>query len=509
MKKTYLFGIDIGSSYTKISVYDTAGNLLGSASCDTGPSQPSPGVAEYDPDMLLRAVYDGIKELLEKTQISPGEVAAICLDGMQSGTVGLDDEGKPTMPFSNTLDTRFSPYLNQVLDQHHDQIRFQTGSGQPTIAPKILWLRSEYPEIYKRTRKFATISGYLLSQIAGLSVDEVFIDITYLWVTGLSNTRQYSWSESLCQALDIPTEILPRIVMPTDIIGSVCAQAAKACGLLQGTPIVAGSSDQIAGFTGAGVTKPGRLADNAGTYPIISLCTDSFKPDMDNRMAEVLPSAVSGLWNPTSYIIGGGLTHRWFKETFAISPTKENRNIFQMLDEKASYLQPGSDKLFFIPHLGGRACPNNTDYRGSWFGFTWSHKQEHFYRAILEAIAYDQYLMYAALMESYPDIQVKEVVAYGGGSKSPLWNQIKADVMGLPYVCLARDDVSALGNAILAGYALGIFDDLTKTSERFIHRSERYEPDPEAHRQYQQYSAYYQSLLEHTEPAFADLSYLR
>jgi xylulokinase len=428
---------------------------------------------------------------------------------MQSGTVGLDLEGRPTMPYSSTLDTRFSPYLNQILEQYHDQIRIKTGSGQPTIAPKILWLQAEYPEIYNRTRKFVTISGYLLAQLAGLSVDDVFIDITYLWVTGLSDTQQYSWSESLCQALEIPTEKLPRIVMPTDIMGGICEQAAGECGLLQGTPIVAGSSDQIAGFTGAGITKPGRMGDNAGTYPIISLCTDSFKPDLNNRMAEVLPSAVSGLWNPTSYIIGGGLTHHWFQDSFAIHPEKDSKKIYQMLDEKADHLPPGSDKLFFIPHLGGRACPNNTNFRGSWFGFTWSHKQEHFYRAILESIAYDQYLMYKALMESYPDIQVKEVIAYGGGSQSPLWNQIKANVMGLPYVCLARDDVSAVGNAILAGYALGIFDDLTKTSEKFIQRSERYEPDPEAHQQYQQYAAFYQSLLQYTEPAYADLAALK
>ncbi len=508
MKKNYLIGIDIGSSYTKVSVYDTTGNVLGTARRDTHPSQPSLGVAEYDLKLILRAVFDCINELLEKANIPPDDVAAICLDGMQSGTVGLDSVGQPTMPFSSTLDTRFSPYLNRVLDQHHDQIRLKTGSGQPTIAPKILWLQAEFPEVYKRTRKFVTISGYLHAQLAGLSVDDVFIDITYLWATGLSDTQQYSWSEALCNALDIPIDKLPRIVMPTDIVGSVCAQAAKESGLLQGTPIVAGSSDQIAGFTGAGITKPGRMADNAGTYPTISLCTDSFKPDMRNRMAEVLPSAVSGLWNPTSYIIGGGLTHHWFQEVFAHTTKQDSKDIYKMLDEKAGQLLPGSEKLFFIPHLGGRACPNNTNLRGSWFGFTWSHGQEHFYRAILEAIAYDQYLMYQALMESYPDMKVKEVIAYGGGSQSPLWNQIKADVMGLPYVCLARDDVSALGNAILAGYAMGIFDDLTETSERFIQRSARYEPDPKAHQQYQQYVAYYQSLLKQTEPAFADLAAL-
>ncbi len=112
-------------------------------------------------------------------------------------------------------------------------------------------------------------------------------------------------------------------------------------------------------------------------------------------------------------------------------------------------------------------------------------------------------------MDSYPETKVEEVVAYGGGSKSALWNQIKANVLGLPYVCLARDDVSALGNALLAGYALGIFDDLTHTSERFIQRSTRYEPDPEAHQQYQPYIAYYRSLLAQTEPAFAELAALK
>ena len=136
MKKNYLFGIDIGSSYTKVSVYDTAGNMLGAAKRDTHPSQPSPGVAEYDPDEILEAIYDCITDLLEKTNISPRDVAAICLDGMQSGTVGLDDEGNPTMPFSNTLDTRFSPYLNQVLDQHHDQIAAKPVPGNQPLPPK-------------------------------------------------------------------------------------------------------------------------------------------------------------------------------------------------------------------------------------------------------------------------------------------------------------------------------------------------------------------------------------
>jgi len=512
VKQNYLIGIDIGSSYTKVSAYDTAGNMIGAAKRDTHPSQPAPGVAEYDAELILKAVYDCISQIITETGISPSEIAALCLDGMQSGMVGLDKDCQPTMPYSNTLDLRYFPYLDSILENHMPSILEKTGAGQPTLAAKINWLQKEFLEIYQRSEKFVTISGYLLAQLAGLSIGDVFIDVTYLWATGLSDTQQYRWSEGLCQVMGIPSEKLPRIVMPTDIVGKVTAEAAALCGIMPGTPIVAGMSDQVAGFIGAGLTSPGRMVDNAGTYPVISFCTDSFIPDILNNVAVVLPSVVEGFWNPTAYISGGGLTHHWFADTFAhadaVSAQANGQNIYHVLDGKAGKLPPGSEKLFFIPHLGGRACPQNLSYRGSWFGFTWSHDREHFYRAILESIAYDQYLMYQAMLESYPDTKVEEVVAYGGGSQSSLWNQIKADVMGLPYVCLARDDISALGNVITAGFALGIFDDLTKTSEHFIQRAARYEPDPAAHQQYRQYVEYYRSLLEQSEPAFADLAAL-
>ena len=513
MKKEYLIGIDVGSSFTKSSIYDTGGSSLGATKRDTHPTQPNAGVAEYDPETILQAVLESLRELVDKTSISPGDVAAICLDGMQSGALGVGADGDPTTPYTTTLDQRFTPYLNSVLDQHHDLIRSQTGSGQPTIAPKIMWIRNEFPDVYKRTSKFTTISSYLLAKLAGLSTEEIFIDITYLWVTGLSSTQQYTWSQDLCRVMNIPMEKLPRIVKSSDIIGRLSPVMAEVAGLTAGTPIVAGMADQVAGFIGAGITQPNRMADNAGTYPVIALCTDSFKPDMKNRMAEVLPSPIPGYWNPVSYIIGGGLTHHWFQETFALpgelpGGTTDNASLYHVLDERAAALPPGSEKLLFIPHLGGRACPNNTDYRGSWFGFSWLSIMQEGRLFLFAAIAYDQYIMYQSFEESYPEAAVQEIIAYGGGSQSVLWNQIKADVMGLPYVCLSRDDVAAVGNAILAGYALGIFGDMTITSELFIKRSTRYEPDPIVHELYRQYTAYYGDLLKQTAPAFAELAAL-
>lgn len=513
MKQKYFVGIDIGSSFTKSSIYDSGGNSLGAAKRDTHPRQPKQGVAEYDPETILNAVVASVRELIEKTTVAPDSVAAICLDGMQSGVLGIGADGNPTTPYTTTLDLRFVPYLNRVLDQHHDQIRSITGSGQPTIAPKIMWIRDAFPAAYQQTAKFATISGYLLAKLAGLRADEIFMDATYLWVTGLSDTQRYAWSEELCRAMDIPSDKLPRIVNSSDIVGGLNPAFAEATGLMAGTPIVAGMADQVAGFIGAGIIRPNRMADNAGTYPLIALCTHSFAPDMKNRVAEILPSPVPGYWNPSAYIIGGGLTHNWFRETFAyademVAQETGKSSAYAVLDGSARLLAPGSENLFFIPHLGGRASPINTNYRGAWFGFSWTHTRAHFYRAILESIAYDQYLTYQSIRESYPEADVSEITAYGGGSKSSLWNQIKADVMGVPYVCLGRDDVAAVGSAILAGYALGIFDDMAATSERFMKDSTRYEPDPAAHELYRQYASFYAGLLEQTEPAYAELATL-
>ncbi len=514
MAASYLIGIDVGSSFTKSFLFDSTGQTLGSARRDTHPKQPRPGVAEYDGAQLLQATLATLHEVLEKTNVAPGQVAAICLDGMISGVMGIDATGEATTPYTTTLDMRFAPQLNQVMAQHHDLIRAQTGSGQATIGPKMMWVRDEFPTIYRQTAKFVTITGYMIGKLAGLAAGDAVIDYTYLWASGLSDTQQYAWSPALCEALGVSAQKLPRIVKPADIVGRIGPAAAAASGLLVGTPIVAGAGDQSAAFVGAGITQPNRAGDAAGTFPIIALCTDEFRPDLTYKLAEIIPSAIPGLWNPVSLIIGGGLTHHWFQETFAHADATEasqhgaEATVYDILDAKANLVPPGADRLFFIPHLGGRACPTRTNYRGAWVGFTWAHKREHFYRAILESIAYDQALAFRSLLAAHPAAAVTEIIVYSGGARSRLWNQIKADVMGLPYVALAREDLSALGAAIIAGHAVGIYDDMAATAERLTQRSAHFPPNPARHAFYREYTDCYGRLLARAEPVFDDLAAL-
>ena len=514
MPKNYLIGIDVGSSFVKASIFDTRGNALGEVKGDNHPSQPRPGVAEYDGPKMYRSILDAIRRLLVKTEVAPGAIAALSVDGMQSGVMGIDAHGVAITPYTTTLDIRFAPQLNYVMDHFHDLIREKTGAGQPCFAPKIRWIRQEYPDVYRRIHKFVTIGDFLIGKLAGLSGDEAFIGCTYLWMTGLSDTPRYTWSEELCHALEIPMAKLPRIVQSSDTIGAVSSETASATGLKAGTPIIAGCGDQLAGFIGTGITRPGRAGDVAGTYPVIAFCTGDFRPDLQGKRTEILPSPIPGLYNPISFINGGGLTHHWFLESFGAADAVEaarrgeGSTAYSVLDDAASQIAPGSDKLIFIPHLGGRACPTNTELRGMWAGFTWTHTRAHFYRAMLEATAYDHVEALQSLQATYPESSVDEIIVYGGGAKSTLWNQIKADVMGLPYISLGRDDLSALGVAILAGYGVGLFDDLAKTAARFVKTTQRFEPRNDVHAFYCDYAEYYRSLLNQSEPAFHELAQL-
>ena len=490
--KKYLIGLDIGSSFIKATLFDTRGQAVASGKQDNHPVHPRPGVSEYSGAGMLEATYAAVRSLLQAAEIDARDVAAVGADGMISGIIGVDEAGAAATPFSNTLDMRFAGQLNAVLATMHEPIRRACGSGQPTIGPKMMWFRDAFPDLYRRAATFVTATGYVAGSLAGLTGGQAFIDQTHLWATGLADVQAGAWSGQLCGRMGVSLEKLPRIVPPGAVVGGVCAAAAKATGLAQGTPVIAGLADQSAGFIGAGITRPGQMASVAGTYPVLTLCTDVFRPDMDEALTEILGSAIAGLYQPSTFLIGGGLTHHWFGQTFAGGASEA---VYAQLDDLASRVPPGSEKLLFNPHVGGRACPTRTNYKGAWVGFTWSHRREHFYRALLESIAFDQYGALQAMRRTYPDMQPTEIVLYGGGARSGLWNQIKADVLGIPHVALAGDDMSALGAALVAGTAVGIYDDLTAAAQALPRETTRFEPDGRRHDFYRSYAACYAALL--------------
>ena len=511
MTAPLFIGIDVGSSSTKVGVYDQRFRELGAARVAYRPSQPRAGVAEYDPDELYASVLEAVRDATHREGVVPTQIEAICVDAMISGGMGIDAHWRPTVPYTTTLDTRFSAQLDRALLTNGREIRRLTGSGQPTIGPKIAWIRQTQPEAYARTAKFLTIGGYVVGKLASLSLEDALIDPTQLWASGLSDTAALRWSTDLCNSVDVSHDRLPRIVESATVVGGLGSEAAAATGLRTGIPVLAGMGDQSAGFLGAAIITPNDMADVAGTYPIIALCTDTFRPDLKRQAVEVVAAALPGRWYLLSLIVGGGLTTQWFQETFAhVERTddlgRDGATAFDMLEEGAAALPAGSDRLLFVPHLGGQACPPRSNCRGMWIGFTWTHRREHFYRAVLEAVAYDQYLAFESMRIAYPDINPRDILVYGGGSHSRLWNQIKADVMGVPYVRSARDEVATLGCALLAAYATGAIPDLGSAATAISIREERYEPSARLHEVYAEYAHLYADLLQGTDRYYTRLA---
>jgi len=196
-----------------------------------------------------------------------------------------------------------------------------------------------------------------------------------------------------------------------------------------------------------------------------------------------MPSVIKGKYSAFTYINGGGIALKWYRDQFA-------RGLeFSELTELAREVDPGSEGLLFIPYFGGRQCPYNPELRGGWIGLNWGHKREHMFRAVLEGLAYDYALGREFIQGLFPDIEVRELSGTGGGARNEVWNKIKADILGLPYASLGEYQFALRGCAIIAGYSLGIFTDLLKTSQTMNENNERriVQPDPPFTEQYRKY----------------------
>lgn len=407
-------------------------------------------------------------------------MAALAIDGQMAGVCTVDEEWGTLTVYDSWLDTRCASYMDTMKE--HEQLVIAKTGGPVSFAhgPKILWWQRERPDVFERIAKFVQPAGYVTGRLAGLRGEEAYIDYTYLHFSGFSETAEHVWSDELCRLFGVPMTKLPRIVRPWDIVGRLKREAAEESGLVEGTPIAAGLGDQSAGALGAGIVEAGMLYDVAGTASVLALCVDRFTPDVEHRTLFAMPSAVEGLWYPLAYINGGGLNLRWFRDE--ISPEekeaieKTGDDFYERYDSRAASVKAGSEGLLFLPHLAGRVCPNDPTIRGLWAGFTWAHTKAHFYRSLLEGVAYE-YGYYLKIVRGLaPDVEFTEVRVLGGGSKSRLWNQIKADVLGLPYVRLSREEFAVLGSAIVAGHAVGLFPDIKSTAQAFIQPRGRIEP---------------------------------
>lgn len=460
----YLIGADLGTSSTKAAVYTVDGVPVAEAAAEVPLYNPRPGVVEQENDDFYRTAAETIRTCLASSGIDARQVAAISFSSQMAGVGSIDERYRPATRFDSWLDMRCQPYIAYLNDHHADLITQLTGCA-PTCdhGPKILWWKHERPDDYARVAKFVMPSAYVAGKMAGLTADQAFMDYTFIHFSGLADNQAAAWSNEICDVLDVDRAKLPEIVEPWRVIGEVTEAAARDFGLAPGTPIAAGCGDTAANALGAGVVRPGMIFDVAGTASVFAGCTDIFVADVAHRALLTMRSVIPGLWHPLAYIAGGGQALRWYRDEFAPGDLSGD-DVYSRLIAEALAIPPGADGLLFSPHLGGRICPATPEMRGAWLGFSWSHTRNHFFRAILESIAFEYAWYLQILREAIPGLALTETRAVGGGARSDGWNQIKADVLGVPYQRLGRSEFGTWGSAMIAGKAAGIYEDLAATA---------------------------------------------
>ena len=502
----HLIGVDIGTQGTKAVLFSQSGICLANHFKSSNLIHPHSGAVEEDPEYQVESVCDTIKACIRDAAVDPKSIAAVAMCGQMAGIIGVDRDGRHVTPYDSWLDTRCAPYIEKMKQQAGDEVLAKTGCF-PSFnhGPKILWWQSERNEIYQQIKAVVQPAGYAVMRLCGMSGDDAFIDKSYLHFSGFADNQNHTWDAGLCRQFEVDIEKMPKIVDSRSIVGEIAGSMAAKCGLAPGTPVAAGCGDTVASFLACGATRSGICVDVAGTASVFAATTDSFQPDLSDKTLGCGQSAVPGLWHPYAYINGGGMNLEWFRKEMANRGAEKGIDLlsFMDLDARAEALTPDRSDPVFIPHLGGRVSPSQPHLRGAWIGLEWNHTLAHLYRAALEGVALEYGIYLQILKNLYRDLKISEIRITGGGEKSQIWNQIKADLLGVSVVQIEASEGAPMGLALLAGYAAGIFENLDEAALQWTKTGHRTEPESQMNALYRErlnrYQAYIQAINEINE----------
>ena len=464
----YVIGCDIGTQGTKATLLSTTGKLICEAYEGYLIDFPQPLWAEQPVRRWLDALTLSIRRLLSESGVAARNVRALSLATQVDGVIPIDSKGQPLHSAIIWMDRRAGAQCERVRQRLGDEQIFQlTGLNLDAshVAPKIRWLADEKPELYEQTTHFLLPGSYMAFALTG----ELALDYSNASSTLLLDVHTKTWSAVMGDAFGIDLNKMAPVGAATASLGKLRPEMAERLGLDFETPVMIGCGDEHAACLGAGVIKPGIVGDIVGTAEPV--CVASSEPAFDpTRLVETHCHADPDLWlleNP-GFVSGGNF--RWFRDQFAKGES------YAALDAEAAAIAPGAEGLTFLPSLMGAMTPTwNEAARGTYAGFTLAHTRGHFARALLEGSAYA--LRDITTQMQIAGIPLHEMRAVGGGAKSPLWNQIKADVTGLPVHVPEITETTALGAAFLALVGIGSYATLTEASERIVKIREQTEPD--------------------------------
>ncbi|KQL48452.1 gluconokinase [Brevibacillus choshinensis] len=499
MKQTYFIGLDIGTTSTKAIVFTPSGAVRGIGNVDYPLLVPQPSWAEQDPETIFAAVITALKKAIEKADVDKHEIGGIGFSTAMHSLIAVDHQGSPLTHSIIWADNRSVAQADRLKQDgvgHNIYLATGTPIHPMSPLPKIMWLREQAPDTFRKAAKFISIKEYVIHRLFGQYV----VDYSIASATGLFNLRKLDWDEEALYVAGITKQQLSEPVPTTHILRGMKIRYAEEIGLDVDTPFVVGASDGVLANLGIGAIDPGQVAITIGTSGAVRTVVPEPITDPKGRtFCYVLTENHWVIGGPSN---NGGIMLRWFRDEFSWPEVERAKQMgvdpYDVMIQAAENVRAGADGLLFLPFLSGERAPYwNAQARGSFFGIGLHHKREHFIRAVLEGILFSVYSIGIALRDLAGG--ASEIRASGGFARSREWRQIMSDMFGYEVLIPESHESSSFGAALLAMHALGALNDLHDV-KNMIHISHRHEPDLERSSTYLQlfyiYERVYYNLLE-------------
>lgn len=495
----YLLGLDAGNTVIKAVIFDLEGRELAHAGQEGHSRMPSPGHVERDLGELWANAKRVIRTCLEKAGIAAADIAAIGCAGHGNGLYALDRGGEPLIGIQS-LDTRATDLVEEWAAAGVGDRTYPIGRQRPwpSQTPTLLaWLKRHRPDLFEKIGTVFFSKDFVVNRLTGERVSEVS-DMSGAGLLDLA-ARRYDRKLMEAYGLGDCMDLLPPLIESADIAGRVTNAVAAETGLAAGTPVVGGLFDVVASALGSGVSRTGSASIIAGTWSINQVIIDG--PDLDG------PVFMSSTFDRTRYMAmensaTSAANLEWLVREFFESDRHAATSPFDACCALAAAVEPAADDPLYHPYLYG--AQQDGYARAGFYGMAGWHTKGHMIRAVLEGVAFGHRQHIETIRRAGATFE--EAVLSGGGSRSKLWPQIFADVLGVPVSVAASQETGALGAAIVAGAGVGVFADFTAGANAMVKIDRRYEPNSALAAHYGRRYALYNDVTEAMTPLWRRLS---
>ncbi len=508
-----LLAIDNGTQSVRTLLFDPRGNLLAKQRVVIEPYfSEAPGLAEQHPQVFWEAVCQACQGLWQQAGVQKDSIAAVALTTKRGTVINVDEHGQPLRPAIVWLDQRRTQGLPPVSGLWG--LAFRLAGASETVAylqaeAEANWIRTQQPEIWKRTHKYLFLSGYLTYQLTGRFVDSVGCQVGYVPF----DYKAQAWgkkSDWKWQAVPVDPAILPDLIQVSSPLGEITTEASNATGIPAGLPLIAAAADKACEVIGSGCLEAHIGCLSYGTTATINTT--------HRRYTEVIPlippypAAVPGAYTLEIQIYRGYWMVSWFKQEFGQEEqqiaAEDGVEVEMLFDQLVEAAPAGSHGLILQPYWSPGLRSPGPEARGAIIGFGDVHTRAHFYRAILEGVAY-ALLEGAERTSRRSGVDITELRVAGGGSQSNGAMQLTADIFGMPASRPHVYEASGLGAALDAAVGIGIHPDFATAVAEMTRLGETFEPDPHTHETYDRfYRQIYLRMYNQLYPLYRSLQRL-